>query len=155
LKLVALAERESESFEKGIQLALQAVLVSPHFLFRGEFGREPMKPGTIYPLSDYELASRLSYFIWSSMPDEELFALAAKGRLQKNPAAQVKGMLRGPKSKALVENFAGQWLELRKLKTATPASKTFSDFDEKLRAAMQRETEMFFDAIVREDRSVL
>src|SRR5439155_1727830 len=120
-------------------------------------GGTPALPNSnaIYPLSDFELASRWSYFLWSSLPDEELFSLAARGTLRKNLEAQVQRMLRDPKSSALVENFAGQWLELRKLKSATPATKTFPDFDEKLRAAMQRETEMFFDAIVREDRSVL
>jgi hypothetical protein len=144
------AEAEGESWERGIQVALQAVLVSPHFLFRVESG-----VGKVRPPDDYALASRLSYFLWSSMPDEELFDLAAKRQLSANVPAQVRRMLKSPKAGALVENFAGQWLQLRSLANVTPDPKRFPGFDDALRTAMRRETELFFNAVVREDRSVL
>jgi len=149
------ALKQGETFERGVQLALEAVLVSPHFLFRGELQPEPNNPRSVHPLNDYALASRLSYFLWSSMPDEELFALAAAGKLRGRLDAQVRRMLKDPKSLALVENFAGQWLQLRNLRIATPDAKTFPDYDDTLRAAMERETEMFFTYIAKEDRSVL
>jgi hypothetical protein len=152
---VPVAIRQGDSFERGVQLALQAVLTSPHFLFRGELQPEPNNPEAVYPIGEYALASRLSYFLWSSMPDDELFALASKGRLRRNLEAQVKRMLRDPKSRALVDNFAGQWLQLRNLRIATPDAKTFPEYDETLRTAMETETEMFFHTIIREDRSVL
>jgi hypothetical protein len=154
LKLYDQAEREGDRFEQRIRLALAGVLVSPHFLFRVELDPSDAKPGTAYPIGEYELASRLSYFLWSSMPDDELFALAARGELRKNLEAQVRRMLDDPKSTAFIQNFAGQWLTLRKLASVNPDTKTFPNFDEELRAAMVRETELFFEAIVREDRSV-
>ena len=153
--LVEMAENEKESFEKGIKLALQAVLVSPHFLFRGELQPEPNNPAFVHPVNEYALASRLSYFLWSSMPDEELFAEAERGTLRKNLEPQVKRMLKNDKARALVENFAGQWLQIRNLNSVTPAKDAFPGFDEDLRRAMQRETELFFQTIIREDRSVL
>lgn len=155
VKFVQLATKQGDSFERGIQLALQAVLVSPHFLFRGELQPEPNNPKSVHPVNEYALASRLSYFLWSSMPDDELFALAAKGKLRRNLDGQVKRMLKDPKSRALVDNFAGQWLQLRNLRIATPDAKTFPDYDDALRSAMQKETETFFENIIRDDRSVL
>jgi hypothetical protein len=155
LKLYDQADHEGERFENRVRLALYGVLVWPHFLFRIELDPTDAKPGTSYPINEYALASRLSYFLWSSMPDDELFALAAKGRLRQNLDAQVRRMLRDPKSAAFVENFAGQWLTIRKLAYVVPDPKTFPNFDEELRAAMTRETELFFEAILREDRSIL
>jgi hypothetical protein len=148
---------QGDSFERAIQLAVQAVLVSPHFLFRVERDRPSTRPDGAAPISDFELASRLSYFLWSSMPDEELFRLAEQGRLREEGVleAQVRRMLKDPQSKALVENFAGQWLQLRNLKTAAPNRRQFRAFDNTLRSAMQRETELFFEAILQENRSIL
>ena len=154
-RFVELAENQGDSFERGVQLALQAVLVSPHFLFRGELQPDPDNPKSVHPINDYALASRLSYFLWSTMPDDELFALAAKGALRSNLDAQVARMLKHPRSRALVDNFAGQWLQLRNLKIVTPDAKTFPGFDEPLRLAMLRETELFLEHMIREDHSVL
>lgn len=131
-----------------VSVALRAVLVSPHFLYRGEIQKQPA-------LNDYALASRLSYFLWSSMPDEELFTQARKGTLRKNLEKQVRRMLADPKARALTDNFAGQWLQTRNLASIAPDRKTFPNFDEPLREAMRQETELFFERIVREDRSVL
>lgn len=155
VKLVQMARKQGDTFERGVQLALQAVLVSPNFLFRGELQPEPNNPKAVHPINEYALASRLSYFLWSTMPDAELFALAEKGKLRKSLDAQVKRMLKDPKSRALVENFGGQWLQLRNLRIASPDAKTFPSYDDELRAAMQHETEAFFEHIVREDRPVL
>jgi len=155
--IVSLAQKEGESFERGIQLAVQATLVSPHFLFRVELDKDPNNPHAKRLLGQYEMASRLSYFLWSSMPDAELFSLAAQGKLQNPPvlAAQVKRMLQNPKARALADNFAAQWLTLRKLSDVTPDPGRFPDFNDDLRNAMRMETELFFEAVVREDRSVL
>jgi len=150
-----MAQKQGDTFERGVQLALQAVLVSPNFLFRGELQPEPNNPKAVHPINDYALASRMSYFLWSTMPDAELFALAEKGKLRRNLDAQVKRMLKDPKSRALVENFGGQWLQLRNLRIASPDAKTFPGYDDALRLAMQHETEAFFEHIVREDRPVL
>jgi len=155
VKFVQSAMKQGDSFERGIQIALQAVLVSPHFLFRGELQPEPNNPDAVHPINEFALASRLSYFLWSSMPDDELFGLAAKGALRKNLDRQVRRMLKDSKSRALVDNFAGQWLQLRNLRIATPDAKTFPDYDDALRAAMQGETEAFFEHIIHDDRSVL
>ncbi len=152
--LVDLARARGDSFEAGIQLALKAVLVSPNFLFRTE--RDP-QPGQLRRLNDFELASRLSYFLWSSMPDEALLTAAEKGDLTR-PAElekQVRRMLADAKSSALVENFGGQWLQLRKLDETTPAAEEYPMFHEHLRRAMRRETELFFERILREDRSII
>jgi len=148
------ARREAETVERSAQLAVSALLVSPSFLLRFE-GDPP--PGRIRSLSDYELAARLSYFIWSSLPDDELFRAAARGELHTpgQLAAQAGRMLRDPKSEALVKNFAGQWLQLRGLDEVKPDPKRFPGFDADLRAAFRRETEMFFAHVVREDRSVM
>jgi hypothetical protein len=157
LGLVSMAERRGDSFEEGINLAIQAMLVSPHFLFRIEQDRRVAEAGSAVPVGDHELASRISYFLWSSMPDDELFRAADQGILGR-PAvieAQVRRMLKDEKSRALVENFGGQWLELRKLESATPDRQKFTEFEEYLKMSMLRETEMFFESIVREDRSIL
>lgn len=153
-KLVDRAIAGGQKWEAGVQLAIQAALISPKFLFRLELDGRPAGDEPT-PLDDYQLASRLSYFLWSSMPDQELFDLAAKGKLGENLDAQVKRMLKDSRSKALTENFAMQWLQLRRLKTHTPDPKLFPKFDDRLRASMLKETELFFDAIVREDRSIL
>ncbi len=154
LKLVDQAQKDGEKWEAGIQLALQAVLVSPKFLFRVELDHRPTDKAA-HPLDDYQLAARLSYFVWSSMPDDELFALAGKKALHQNLEAQVKRMLKDPKAQALVDNFAMQWLQLRTLKNFVPDAKLFPEFDEDLRAAMLKETELFLQEIIREDHSIL
>jgi cytochrome c551/c552 len=146
--------RKEGDFETGIQQAVARVLLAPRFVFRMEDEPAGLKDGAIYRVDDAALASRLSFFLWSSMPDDELLDLAAKGRL-KDPAVleqQTRRMLKDPKSRALIDNFAGQWLYLRDLASATPVTK---DFDENLRRAFRRETELLFDSIVREDRSIL
>jgi mono/diheme cytochrome c family protein len=156
-RLVKLAEgavTRGEPWEAGIQLAFQAVLVSPKFLFRVELDDRPDSAAP-HPLDEYQLASRLSYFLWSSMPDRELFDLAGKKALSSNLDAQVRRMLKDPKAGALVENFALQWLQLRRLKTFSADPKLFPSFTEELRSAMLRETELFFGAIMTEDRSIL
>jgi mono/diheme cytochrome c family protein len=157
VRFVELAEQNGQPFEKGVQLAFQAALVSPHFLFRVEMDRNNPKiePFAIQPISEYELASRLSYFLWSSMPDDELLGQAESKSLRTNLEAQVRRMLQDPKTHALTENFAGQWLQLRSLPGAQPDPKLFPAFKEPLRRAMQEETERFFEAVVKEDRSIL
>ena len=154
MKLYELGKKNGETFEGSVQQALKAVLVSPHFLFRGELQPEPDNPKAVHLVNEFALASRLSYFLWSSMPDAELFALAERGQLRKNLEAQVRRMLKDPKSRALVENFAGQWLQLRNLNIVQPDKKLFPTFDAKLRTAMQRETELLFESVLREDRSL-
>jgi mono/diheme cytochrome c family protein len=148
--------RKTGNFERGIESGLQFILASPEFLFRVEpnpaSGTSP-----VYRLGDLELASRLSFFLWSSLPDEPLVALAAQGKL-KQPAVleqQVRRMLADPRSKTLIDNFAEQWLHLRNLKNSNPDLGAFPDFDDNLRQAMKQETELFFDSIMREDRSVM
>ena len=155
MKLIVAARVRGESTEAAVQIALQAILVSPKFLFRVELDSDAPGATLIRALNEYELASRLSYFLWSSMPDDELFKLAARNKLRENLDRQVPRMLRDPKAKALVQNFAGQWLQLRNLDLASPDKSQFPAFDEELRRAMRTESEMFFEAIVREDRSVL
>jgi hypothetical protein len=145
------------SFDHGIELALRAILASPKFAFRVESDPPQSAPGATYRVSDLELASRLSFFLWSSIPDDELVGLATKGRL-KDPAVleqQVRRMLADPRAEALVSNFAGQWLYLRNLRSFEPDKNEFPDFDDNLRQGLQRETELLFDSIMREDRSVL
>ena len=151
--LVDLALKNGDRFERGIQVAMQAVLVSPHFLFRVELDNRSNVPKT---LTDLELASRLSYFLWSSMPDDDLLDLATKGQLRtgKNLDLQVARMLKDPKSKEFVENFAGQWLQTRNLKLASPDRGRFDKFDEPLRQAMATEVDQFFAAIVADDRPI-
>ena len=153
--LVDLAQRSGDDRQAGVKLAMQAVLVSPHFLFRIEADPGPDDKDGVRTLNEWELATRLSYFLWSSMPDDELFDQARAGALRHNLDEQVARMLKDPKSKALVENFAGQWLQTRNLKTFAPDPKLFPTFNEKLRRAMMKETDLYFETILREDRSVL
>jgi len=152
-----MATEGGESFYEALELVLQAVLVSPHFLFRVEEAQAPKKPDAEYRVNNYEFISRLSYFIWSSMPDEELMACAQDGSIW-NPRTlrgQVRRMLRDPRARALAENFGGQWLETRNLVRADPDPEQFSEFTDELREAMAEETTLFFDSIVSEDRSIL
>ncbi len=157
VRFVSMAQQNGDSFEQGIRVALEAILVSPHFLFRIENDRAPNNPAASHRLDDYELASRLSYFLWSSMPDDELLRLAGERKLH-NPevlAGEVRRMLLDPKSVALVDNFAGQWLELRNLDSVKPDPERFPNFDEDLRKAMKEETRLFFETVIHEDRSIL
>jgi hypothetical protein len=147
---------ENGGFDSGIRLAMQKILVSPDFIFRAEVDPPGAQPGTVYKITDVELASRLSFFLWSSIPDDELLSVAESGRL-KEPAvlqAQVKRMLADPKSAALVKNFAGQWLFLRNIERIAPDQTSFPYFDENLRHALQRETELLIESQIREDRGV-
>jgi hypothetical protein len=149
--------RKQGDFDFGIQKAVQAMLVSPDFLFRVEKDHKPAPGQAAYRISDFELASRLSFFLWSSIPDDSLLNIAEKGRLH-DPAVleqQVRRMLDDPRSDALVSNFAGQWLYIRNLQTAKPDADLFPEFDDSLRRSFQKETELFFASILRENRSVL
>lgn len=151
LAIFRLAHDRGESFERSVQVALTTVLASPQFLFL----IEPEEASEDRPLTEFELASRLSYFLWSSMPDDELTREAKAGTLRANLRRQVDRMLGDPRAGALVKNFAGQWLQLRKLAGAAPDANLFPGFDEGLREAMRRETEEYFAHILREDRSAL
>jgi mono/diheme cytochrome c family protein len=165
LGIVQMALSDGERFERAIQFAVQAVLVSPNFLFRVELdnrprGNAPAGPGKgprVEPVGEYEIASRLSYFLWSSMPDDELFRLAAQGKLRSPEvlAAQVSRMLDDPRARALVDNFGGQWLQIRNLRSLSPDRERYPAFEESLREAMFRETELFLAEVFREDRSIL
>ena len=151
------AGRNDGSFDAGIQLALERLLISPDFLFRIERDPADAPAGTTYALSDLEIASRLSFFLWSSGPDDELIDLAVAGRLN-DPAMleqQARRMLADPRSVELVRNFAGQWLRLGDLGSVVPDAIEFPDFDENLREAFQQETELFVESLIREDRGVL
>jgi hypothetical protein len=141
-------------FEAGLQQLVKVTLCSPKFLFRTELDDKP-KVKDAHPLDEYQLASRLSYFLWSTMPDEELLALAAKKQLTANLDAQVKRMLKDPKATALVSNFGLQWLQIQRLSTFAPDNTLFPSFDERLRKSMLKETELFLGEIIREDLSVL
>ena len=146
--------RQLRGFEAGIQYALARVLVDPQFMFRFEREREDLADGAVYELDDFEIASRLSFFLWSSIPDDELLAAANEGVLttERGRAEQVRRMLRDPKAGALGANFASQWFGLRQLGTAQPGT---NEFDGNLRRSFQKETELLFDSIVREDRSIV
>jgi mono/diheme cytochrome c family protein len=149
--------RKEKDFDQGVELALARVLASPQFIYRIEEEPAAVKAGQAYRISDIDLASRLSFFLWSTSPDEELLRVASQGRLR-NPVVleqQVRRMLKHPKAKALATNFAGQWLNLRGLDATSPLPLIFPDFDDPLREAMRTEVELLFDTIVREDRSVL
>jgi hypothetical protein len=149
--------RATGAFEDGIEMAVRAVLASTEFLFRIERDPKNVAAHTPYRVSDVELASRLSFFLWSSVPDDQLLDLAIAGTLSQQATLerQVKRMLADPKSEALVTNFASQWLYLRNLAAASPDARQFPDFDDNLRQAFRRETELFFESIVKEDRSAL
>ena len=148
MKFNAMAKAEGQSVEQGIQLAIEAMLVSPHFLFRIERDPDPTDATKTHRISDFELASRLSYFLWSSMPDDELLGLAQAGKLHAPEVidAQVKRMLADPRSAALADNFAGQWLETRNLDSVKPDPQKFPEWGPELRDAMKTETRLFFDA---------
>ena len=149
--------RAAGGFEAGIRMAIERLLIDPEFLFRIERDPDGLAPGAPYRLADLELASRLSFFLWSSIPDDELLAVAAEGRLS-DPAElerQVRRMLADPRAAALVENFAGQWLALRSVDGLAPDPNLFPEFDENLREALRRETDLFLQSQLREDRSVV
>ena len=157
LNIYSEVRKQGDSFNEGIVAALDGILVAPDFLYRIERDQPKSAGQTTIPVSDYELASRLSYFLWSTMPDDELMRLAAAHSLRK-PAvleAQVHRMLKDEKSRALVDNFAGQWLQFRNIEVVRPDGERFKDFDESLRYAMRRETELFVENIVRNDGSAL
>jgi hypothetical protein len=155
--LAFFTEGAAGGFEAGIQLALKRLLVAPEFLFRVETEPEDVAPNTPYRVSDVALASRLSFFLWSSIPDDELLAAAQTGELR-DPAklhGHVRRMLEDARADAFVENFAGQWLYLRNLEAVVPVQSRFPDFDDTLREGLRRETELFFGSVVREDSSAL
>lgn len=155
--LVMAAVERGESFERAMQLGLQAILVSPKFLFRVETPEHPDDADDVHDVGQYELASRLSYFLWSTMPDEELFDAAVNGTLTQ-PAVmmeQVERMLESPRSEAFIRNFAGQWLNLRSLADVRPNRQLFPEFNEQLAADMQQETRLLMEHLLREDRSLL
>jgi hypothetical protein len=149
--------KSAEGFEAGIESALSAVLVSPEFLFRIERDPSNASSNTVYRLTDLALASRLSFFLWSSIPDDELLAAAEQGELHRPKILerQVRRMLQDPRALNLVRNFADQWLHLRNLDSITPDLRLFPDFDDNLRQAFRRESELHFETILREDHSVL
>jgi mono/diheme cytochrome c family protein len=149
--------RRAGHFDRGIQMGLERVLASPQFMFRLERDPADVAPGAVYRISDVELASRLSFFLWSSIPDEELLTVAAAGKLHDRAMLerQTRRMLADPHAQALVSNFAGQWLQLRNVRSVQPNSDEFPDFDDNLRQAFQRETELLFSSVMHEDRSVL
>ena len=157
-QLVALVEttlQKQAPLEAGIVTALEAILISPHFLFKVEVDQHPDDPKAVRTLNEYELATRLSYFLWSSTPDSELTAQAHSGTLSKNLQSQVLRMLADPKAEALTGNFADVWLQLDKLRVFAADPELFPEFDERLKQAMQTETRMFLAAVVEEDRSLL
>lgn len=147
----------SDGFEAGIEMALRALLVSPEFIFRIEQDPADFASGEVYPINDVELASRLSFFLWSSIPDQELLELASDERLGEPEvlADQVSRMLADPRASALANNFANQWLYVRNLDGVAPNTRLFPDFDDNLRQAMRQETELLFQTIVQEDRNVM
>lgn len=155
MKIFAEGRKDGKSFDSGIETALRAILVSPSFLFRVEKAPAGTLPGAAHKVSDLELASRLSFFIWSSIPDDELLRLASRNQLRPVLGQQVKRMLADTRAKALVDNFAGQWLQLRNIASWKPDPDKYPAFDEPLRAAFQKESEMFFQHIIEQDRSVL
>jgi hypothetical protein len=149
--------RKEGDFDHGIEMALARILASPKFIYRIEAEPPTVKPGGTYRISDVDLASRLSFFLWSTIPDDELLDVASRGKL-KDPVVlerQVRRMLQDPRAEALAINFAGQWLNLRGLQSAGPLPMVYPDFDDPLRQAMRREVELLFDSIVREDRTVV
>jgi hypothetical protein len=154
MRVYGTATDHGASFFAGVKLAMEAVLVSPRFLFRGTYDTTANPGGDIQTVDEFALASRLSYFLWSSTPDDELLDLASRNQLRSTLPAQVNRMLASPKSQALVENFAGQWLQFRGLETFQPA-KTFAKFDPALQAAIKKEPELLFDFIMRQDRSIV
>ncbi len=157
MRLFAMGRADGGSFDHGVEMALSGVLVSPSFLFRAPAVPAGAQPGAVYRLADLDLASRLSFFLWSSIPDEDLLQAAEQGRLRSpdDLARQIDRMLADPKASALVENFAGQWLHLRNVADWTPDPERFPHFDDGIRHAFGRETQLFLEHLVRDDRSVL
>lgn len=158
VKITEFAKENGDNFETGMQLGLQAILVSPYFLFKVEASPDVSAgPEAVRQLNDFELATRLSYFLWSTLPDDELFQLAARGELRKdnNLEQQTRRLLADPRSQALVENFAGQWLTLRNLESVQPSTRRFSQWTPELRQAMRQETELFIGEVMRGDLSLL
>ena len=153
-QFVGAIQADGAKWEAGIQEAIKVILCSPKFLFRLELDDRPQSPKP-YPIDEFQLAARLSYFLWSSMPDDELFELAAKNQLTDNLEAQVKRMLANPKATELARDFGSQWLQIQRIATVTPDRERFPTFGRRLRAAMLKETELFLESIFREDRSVL
>ena len=151
------AEKDNGDFEEGVRMALEAILASPHFIFRFEEAPSGVTPGEIYRINDVDLASRLSFFLWGSPPDEELLELAIRGRLSDEEVLdrQVRRMLESSRSRALATRFAAQWLRLADLETLVPSRLRYPDFDDQLAQDMRQETELLFDYILRERRSVL
>src|SRR5688572_2805217 len=149
--------RHTEDFEAAVENALSSILVSPEFLFRMEEDPKGIKPDTSYRVTNLQLASRLSFFLWSSIPDDELLEVAARGDLSKPKILeqQVRRMLADPRARSLASNFADQWLYLRNIESLTPDVRLFPDFDDNLRQAFRHETELFFESIMEDDRSVL
>jgi hypothetical protein len=157
VSLVREAQQDEQSFEEGLVVGIAALLVSPDFLFRLERDRRLSAAATSHRISQHELATRLSYFIWASMPDDRLRRAADAGTLR-NPvvlAAEVRRMLADPRSSALAENFGGQWLQFRALESVTRDRQRFPDFEDYLRLSMRRETELFVEHVIRDDRSIL
>ena len=154
VQFVGAIQADGAKWEAGIQQAIKVILCSPKFLFRLELDDRPQSPDP-YPIDEFQLASRLSYFLWSSMPDDELFELAAKNQLTVNLEAQVKRMLADPKATELARDFGSQWLQIQRIATVTPDPERFPTFGRRLRAAMLKETELFVESILREDQSVL
>jgi hypothetical protein len=147
-------EKSGLKWEAALGLAFQAILTSPKFLFRVELDDRP-EAAEPHAITEHQLASRLSYFLWASAPDDELLGLAAKGQLAANLEAQVRRMLKDPRSRELVDSFAMQWLQLKRISFVAPDGGLFPAFNQRLRGSMLRETELFIDAVIREDRSVL
>ena len=157
IALFSEGRKDGGSFEHGIEMALSGLLVSPRFLYRSPALPEGGNVNEIYELSDIDLASRLSFFLWSSIPDEELLLIAEEGNLKKPEilSAQIDRMLTDPKARALVDNFGGQWLHLRNVQDWTPDPERYDYFDNSLRYAFQQETELFIANMIKEDRSIL
>src|SRR5690606_31324916 len=145
------------NFDAGIEAALQRILVDPEFIYRAEIEPERVASGSPYPISDLELASRLSFFLWSSIPDEELLQVATRNELHDHAVleAQVERMLQDPRARSFISNFTGQWLRVRGMAASEPVVDLFPDFDSTLRESFRREIEMFFASVIQEDRSVL
>ena len=154
VQFVGAIQTDGAKWEAGIQQAIKVILCSPKFLFRLELDDRPQSPDP-YPIDEFQLASRLSYFLWSSMPDDALFELAAKNQLTDNLEAQVKRMLADPKATELARDFGAQWLQIQRIATVAPDPERFPTFGRRLRAAMLKETELFVASILREDQSVL
>jgi mono/diheme cytochrome c family protein len=157
VNLVTMVQKDGDSFEEGLCLAIQRILISPHFLFRVEKGPPRGKGEELYGISQHELATRLSYFVWSSMPDHQLLRCADEGKLREPEVleAQVRRMLRDARASALVENFGGQWLQTRALESHTPDRTKFPEFTDYTRMSMKKETDLFFEHVLRADRPIL